>query len=271
MDPNDHQVVYAGGRRSGQVFKFTNVWGEYGKTEITPAEGIGDVHAIEVDLNSRVYVAASDGLRRWDGTDWTTLTGLPTANITALAIDSSTNPEIVYVGTGGDGVFVSPDGGDTWTSFNDGLENLSITKLAISETSPKTIYAGTAYGGVWSISIVEENDTDTDGVSDSLDNCPAVSNADQLDNDADGQGDVCDTDDDNDTVLDTDDNCPLVSNNNQSDVNSNSLGDACDSISDTDGDGLSDAKETQCGSNPTDPSSRCSASLPWLMLLLEDE
>ena len=31
-----------------------------------------------------------------------------------------------------------------------------------------------------------------------LDNCPLVSNADQLDTDSDGTGDACDTDDDGD-------------------------------------------------------------------------
>ncbi len=36
------------------------------------------------------------------------------------------------------------------------------------------------------------NDTDSDGICDSLDNCPLVPNPDQLDSDGDGQGDLCD-------------------------------------------------------------------------------
>ncbi|MES2682100.1 MAG: S8 family serine peptidase, partial [Pseudomonadota bacterium] len=36
-------------------------------------------------------------------------------------------------------------------------------------------------------------DTDGDGAADSSDNCPAISNADQLDNDTDGQGNACDS------------------------------------------------------------------------------
>ena len=48
-------------------------------------------------------------------------------------------------------------------------------------------------------------DQDGDGISDSVDNCPADSNADQANNDGDGQGDVCDPDDDNDGVNDSQD------------------------------------------------------------------
>ncbi|MDH5785074.1 MAG: thrombospondin type 3 repeat-containing protein [Chromatiales bacterium] len=55
----------------------------------------------------------------------------------------------------------------------------------------------------------ESADGDSDGLGDNADNCPLTANADQLDTDADGQGNVCDTDDDNDGVLDADDAFPL--------------------------------------------------------------
>ena len=151
-DPNNPNVVYWGKRKIGQVFRHPNIWegNVWNHDIIDPPEGIGDVRDIEVDSDSQVYVAASDGLWRWDGSGWITLNGLPSDDITALAIDRSTSPGIVYVGTGEDGVFVSQDGGSTWKPFNEGLENLSITKLAISASLPKMLYAGTAYGGVWS-------------------------------------------------------------------------------------------------------------------------
>ena len=95
-------------------------------------------------------MAASDGFWRWDGSDWATLSGLPTDDITALAIDRSTNQERVYVGTKDQGVFVSSDGGGTWITFNKGLKNLTITELSLSGNSAKMLYASTAYGGVWS-------------------------------------------------------------------------------------------------------------------------
>ena len=79
-------------------------------------------------------------------------------------------------------------------------------------------------------------DGDGDGINDGSDNCPLVSNADQLDTDSDGTGDACDTDDDGDGDNDGSDNCPLVSNADQLDTDSDGTGDACDTDDDGDGD-----------------------------------
>lgn len=53
---------------------------------------------------------------------------------------------------------------------------------------------------------------DKDGIQDDRDNCPYSFNADQLDTDGDGFGDICDNDDDNDGVPDATDSCPKVKN-----------------------------------------------------------
>jgi len=47
-------------------------------------------------------------------------------------------------------------------------------------------------------------DPDGDGIADAIDNCPAVANEDQPDNELDGPGDACDPDDDNAGVYDED-------------------------------------------------------------------
>ena len=52
-------------------------------------------------------------------------------------------------------------------------------------------------------------DTDSDAIQDGIDNCPALSNADQLDTDGDSQGNECDADDDDDGVPDDQDAFPL--------------------------------------------------------------
>ena len=80
------------------------------------------------------------------------------------------------------------------------------------------------------ISLPIINDADGDGIDDSIDNCPNVSNTDQLDFDNDGIGNVCDNDDDNDGIDDLDDCDPMNS----------SVGLAKRWYADTDSDGFGD-------------------------------
>jgi hypothetical protein len=83
---------------------------------------------------------------------------------------------------------------------------------------------------------VQLKDTDGDGISDYLDNCPTVFNPDQADRDGDGTGDVCDDDRDGDGVPNLTDNCPDTPNPDQADLNHDGVGDVCDA--DRDGDGV---------------------------------
>ena len=97
-------------------------------------------------------------------------------------------------------------------------------------------------------------DRDEDGVTDALDNCPDVANANQLNTDeeasgdcqADVQGDACDEDDDGDGVPDTNDNCRLTCNPGQADDDGDGVGNACEG--DRDGDGAL-ADEGDCDDN----------------------
>jgi len=124
-------------------------------------------------------------------------------------------------------------------------------------------------------------DVDNDGIPDSQDNCPGISNASQIETDSDGAGDVCDDDDDNDGVLDradisslnpdicadTDndscDDCtvgvdnfgPLpdnTPNNDGIDTDSDSLCNLGDT--DDDNDGMPDSYEIENGLDPLDSS-----------------
>ena len=116
-----------------------------------------------------------------------------------------------------------------------------------------------------------EDDSDSDGILDTTDNCISAANPDQTDTDLDGQGDACDLDNDNDGIPDiqrqlqvhaqpdtvrrgpgmravtsatptptatascgTADNCPLVPNTDQTDTDQDSKGDDCDTDDDND-------------------------------------
>ncbi len=101
-----------------------------------------------------------------------------------------------------------------------------------------------------------ETDSDGDGITDDLDNCPSINNPDQKDTDDDGTGDACDSDSDGDGISDDEDNCPLISNPDQKDADSDGIGDACES---TGGPGDGDLDEDEDGIKndddncPTDP------------------
>ena len=110
---------------------------------------------------------------------------------------------------------------------------------AASESEQVAIELQTLGHGLFTYSILQglsgHADTDSDGVLDVDDNCPSISNANQLDTDADTEGDACDTDDDNDGLTDTEEN----------NLGTNPL------LADSDGDGLSDLDEVNQGRNPT--------------------
>jgi photosystem II stability/assembly factor-like uncharacterized protein len=166
FDPTNSSNIYVGTKNEGGVFKFEDVWGTSPNIiNLTPISGIGNVNDIAADKDSKLYVAAEDGLWNWDGSDWIEYDGLPADNITAVLLDESENPDNLYAGTEHNGVYLSMDGGVSWSEFNNGLVNLSITKLAISETNAERIYAGTMRGGVWSTDLVV-------GLTDEIKNIP---------------------------------------------------------------------------------------------------
>lgn len=101
----------------------------------------------------------------------------------------------------------------------------------------------------------QDPDSDNDEVPDNIDNCPTVSNPDQINTDAelengDELGDACDDDTDGDGVLDdAPDNCPLVPNPGQEDADNDGVGDACQG--DEDGDNVPDEDDNCIGiANP---------------------
>lgn len=82
----------------------------------------------------------------------------------------------------------------------------------------------------------ETLDTDDDGFTNDIDNCPFVTNSGQEDLDGDGLGDVCD-------------NCQTVANASQTDCDQNGIGDPCET--DSDADGLPDNCDLVCPASTT--------------------
>ncbi len=100
--------------------------------------------------------------------------------------------------------------------------------LRIENASAESAWTEYRYWVLAMMPIFPPVDSDGDGVIDTLDNCAATPNTDQIDTDGDGLGNACDNDDDNDGLADAIDNCPLVANADQADDDRDGVGNACD-------------------------------------------
>jgi photosystem II stability/assembly factor-like uncharacterized protein len=97
------------------------------------------------DLGFRGLLKSTDAGASWFAIN----TGLShllgtSSHISSLIIDPL-DPNILYAGTLGCGVFRSANGGASWSQFNPGLTNLVLNKLAI-DISGKQLYAATNLG-----------------------------------------------------------------------------------------------------------------------------
>jgi photosystem II stability/assembly factor-like uncharacterized protein len=153
FDPTNTNNIYAGTKDVGGVYKVKDIWStSLNIIDLTPSSGIGNVNNIAVDVNLNLYVAATDGLWKQNGTNWNKLSGLPNDNITAVLLTK--NYSVLFAGTENNGVYLSTDMGVSWSEFNNGLEDVSITNLAVGETNPNLLYAGTMRKGVWSTGLI---------------------------------------------------------------------------------------------------------------------
>ncbi|HTX90966.1 MAG TPA: hypothetical protein VMC09_07085 [Anaerolineales bacterium] len=84
-----------------------------------------------------------------DGVSWLEC-NLPVSTADSLAVNPR-NPHHIYLGSRGQGVFVSQDGGRSWASPNAGLGNLYIDSLASDSAQPDTVFAGTDGGAYISL------------------------------------------------------------------------------------------------------------------------
>lgn len=103
---------------------------------------------------------------------------------------------------------------DRWTP-DCSCEGFAMDCAGVINGSAFVDECGICAGG--STGIIPNPDGDGDGVIDCMDNCPALSNAAQLDLDDDGVGDACD-------------NCPWTYNPAQEDSDGDGVGDECSEV-----------------------------------------
>src|SRR5579863_1556633 len=157
-NPNLYYVAAAG----GGVWKSTDggeTWNAVFEKE--PVASIGDV-VIDPSNDDTVWVATGEGNPRNDvipgagvykstngGKDWTSMGLEKTRTITRLLVDPK-NPNHVIVGALGDvygasadrGVYVTEDGGKTWSKTLYLSDRSGVSDLAMNPNDPSVVYAG---------------------------------------------------------------------------------------------------------------------------------
>ncbi|MEI7898352.1 MAG: hypothetical protein WCJ26_15045, partial [bacterium] len=68
--------------------------------------------------------------------------GVVSGRVRGLAVHPQ-NPDIVYAGAGGGGIWKSVNGGQSWSDMSNGLNMLTFGAIAIDPFNPDIIYAGT--------------------------------------------------------------------------------------------------------------------------------
>jgi uncharacterized repeat protein (TIGR01451 family) len=150
FDPTNSATVYIGTVRG--MFKSTN--GATSWTEINGgalSSSPPQITALVINPTNPLilYAAGANGhmYKTVDGgTNWTESgVGLPPViPVTTMAIDPVT-PSILYAG--GAQLFKSSDSGGVWLQHSAGLDNFTITGVAVDASNPAIVYAGTEISG----------------------------------------------------------------------------------------------------------------------------
>jgi hypothetical protein len=96
-------------------------------------------------LSLSVLLWSCDAVLAGDGV-WTS-TGPEGGDVRALAIAPS-DPQVVYAGTFGAGLFVSTNGADSWQDRNTGLATTIVYAVAVHILDPRIVYVSTPREGV---------------------------------------------------------------------------------------------------------------------------
>ncbi|MEO6594834.1 MAG: hypothetical protein ABIP94_08790 [Planctomycetota bacterium] len=168
--PGNSDIVWIG-HNGGQIYKTSNgtatspTWtavDDNGAVNPLPNRYIQRI-VIDHTNSSSVYVGlggfSGDNLRKTSngGTSWVDLTGsgatgLPSAPVNGIA-QHPVLADRLYVGTEV-GIFASQDGGQTWSTSNDGPADVSVDEVVFMHGST-TLLAATHGRGLWTIDIRE--------------------------------------------------------------------------------------------------------------------
>jgi photosystem II stability/assembly factor-like uncharacterized protein len=126
----------------GKEVQTIAVWPALALPEASGQDSESPTSVVCVATGGELYRSADRG-QSWSRLDWR---GVET-RILSLAIHPA-NPDIIYVGTQGGGIYSTEDGGVSWVAMNQGLDDLDVHEIAISVNETRLIYLATN-GGVY--------------------------------------------------------------------------------------------------------------------------
>ncbi len=149
QSPTDPNVFYCGYQN---VFKSTNQGSSW--TQVGNIGGTLDEIRISPSNTNIIYATTSNAVYKTmnDGGNWTNIAGsIPSgsASISDLAIDNTNSNKIYVTLSGyysGNKVFMSNNGGLTWTNYSTGLPNIPVNCIRYKKNSPQITYIGTELG-----------------------------------------------------------------------------------------------------------------------------
>jgi hypothetical protein len=132
--------------RTGGTWRSLDAGATWNNVDATGAFSI----TVDPTDSNIVYVGASDAtgvLKSVDGGATFVpknvgLPGIQSPRTGSVQVNPE-NPNVIYVGTQGAGIFRSNDGGETWNAINPGLSDLNVSGFVLAPGSPNSMYAAT--------------------------------------------------------------------------------------------------------------------------------
>ncbi|MBI5476049.1 MAG: hypothetical protein HY964_04855 [Ignavibacteriales bacterium] len=155
IDPSNPNLIYAG---SDSSYLFRSINGGSSWTQVTNLNGFLSqdrfIRTITIDHQfSNILYSGSDSGRIYkstnSGADWNLYVQLPITHSVRAILQHPLNRNVFFVGTFGDGIFMSIDNGVNWTTFNTGLNDLEIYSIETDNADPLNLYVGTGSHGIF--------------------------------------------------------------------------------------------------------------------------
>lgn len=148
IDPGTPATLFAGDENGG-VFKSTDSGATWAAFNAGLTGNGTKIKSLAI-VGSDIYAGTADGVFKSPvATAAWSASGLSGNAVRALTGDAA----VVAAATYGGGAAVSTDGGLNWLSLNNGLSNLNLQAMVLDSTIPRKLYAGSAGGGVSSLTL----------------------------------------------------------------------------------------------------------------------